>query len=106
MRKVVINRMKSIVGCLGKVSIYTSDELGEWDEITPDKCKFIDKIKNGSSLEFEINDNEIIIIAAYDNMGAFMVTDYIFVPQGKDDIEIAGKVKLNPSRGNPFIFLK
>ena len=45
------------------------------------------------------------MIAAYDNMNVFMPTDYILIPQGNDNVELTGKVKLNPSKGNPFIFL-
>ena len=105
MRKVTINRIRAIAGCAGKVSIYTSNKLVEGEKITKDKCEFIGKIKNGSSLEFEINEEEIIVIAAYDNMNVFMPTDYILIPQGNDNVELTGKVKLNPNKGNPFIFL-
>ena len=52
MRKVTINRIRAIAGCAGKVSIYTSNKLVEGEKITKDKCEFIGKIKNGSSLEF------------------------------------------------------
>ena len=105
MRKVTINRIRAIAGCAGKVSIYTSNKLVEGEKITKDKCEFIGKIKNGSSLEFEINEEEIIVIAAYDNINVFMTTDYILIPQGNDNVELTGKVKLNPSKGNSFIFL-
>ena len=105
MRKVTINRIRAIAGCAGKVSIYTSNKLVEGEKITKDKCEFIGKIKNGSSLEFEINEEEIIVIVAYDNMNVFMPTDYILIPQGNDNVELTGKVKSNPSKGNPFIFL-
>lgn len=38
-------------------------------------------------------------------MNVFMPTDYILIPQGNDNVELTGKVKLNTSKGNPFIFL-
>ena len=106
MRKVIIYRNKAIAGCTGKVSIYTSNRLEEEEKITKDKCEFIGKIKNGSSLEFEINEEEIVVIAAYDSMNVLMPTDYILIPQGNDNVELTGKVKLNPSKGNPFIFYR
>ena len=105
MRKVTINRIRAIAGFAGKVSIYTSNKLVEGEKITKDKCDFIGKIKNGSSLEFEINKEGIVVIAAYDSMNVFMPTDYILIPQGNDNVELTGKVKLNPSKGNQFIFL-
>ena len=106
MRKVVINRIKAIAGCAGKVSIYISNKLEEGEKITKDKCEFIGKIKNGSSVEFEIDEEEIIVIAAYDSMNVFMPTDYILISKGNDNVELIGKVKLNPSKGNPFIFYR
>lgn len=104
MRKVIINRKKSIVGCAGKVLIYTLDTVEEKMVITKDKCHFLGKLKNGSILEMEIPENEIIILAAYDNLGMFCVTDYVVLSEGTEDVILNGKVRLNPSKGNPFIF--
>ena len=106
MRKVVLNRIKAFAGCACKVSIYISNKLEEGEKITKDKCKFIGKIKNGSSVEFEIDEEEIIVIAAYDSMNVFMPTDHILITKGNDNVELTGKVKLNPSKGNPFIFYR
>ena len=54
--------------------------------------------------ESEIPENEILLIAAYDNLGFFMVTDYVVISQGIEDVAISGKTKFNPSKGNPFLF--
>ena len=52
----------------------------------------------------EILEDEVFLVAAYDNLGVFMPTDYILIPKGTDEIIIEGKTRLNPSKGNPFIF--
>lgn len=108
MRKIIINRKKAIAGCACKVFIYTIDKIEKDKDIviTKDMCKLLGSIKNNSVLEAEITENEIVIVSAYDNLGVFMVTDRIVIPQGKEDVVINGKVKLNPLNGNPFIFEK
>ena len=73
---------------------------------TKNSCNFLGSVKNNSAFESEITENEITILAVYDNLGVFMVTDHIVIPQGTDDVVINGKVKFNPARGNPFIFEK
>ena len=104
MRKIIISRKKSIIGCAGKVSFYTMEKFEEGMEITKDRCGFLGSLKNNSILESEIPENEILLIAAYDNLGFFMVTDYVAIPQGIEDVAISGKTKFNPSKGNPFLF--
>ena len=106
MRKIIINRKKSIAGCACKVLIYTIDKFEENMAITKERCNFFGCLKNNSVLESEISESEITIIAAYDNLGVFMVTDHIVIFQGTEDVVISGKVKLNPFNGNPFIFEK
>jgi len=106
MRKIIINRKKAIAGCAGKVFIYTIDKIEEDSVITKDRCNFLGSLKNNSSLESEIPENEITIISAYDNFGVLMVTDYIVVSQGGEDVVINGKARLSPAKGNPFIFEK
>ena len=106
MRKITINRKKALAGCAAKVLIYTIDRIEEDTVITKNSCNFLGSVKNNSTFESEITENEITIIAAYDNLGVFMVTDHTVIPQGKDDVVINGKVKLNPALGNPFMFEK
>ena len=104
MRKIVINRKKSIVGCAGKVSFYIIEKFKEGMVITKDRCNFLGDLKNKSVLESEIPESDILLIAAYDNLGVFMVTDYIVISQGTENVVISGKTKFNPSKGNPFLF--
>ena len=110
MRKITVNRKKSLIGCTGTVLIYTIDKIQfdkiieEEKEITKDQCVFVGSIKNGSCLKFEITYNEIVILSAYDSLGLFKVHSAIIIPGGKEEIILNGKVKLNPARGNPFVF--
>lgn len=103
MRKIVINRKKSFVGCASKVSIYITKEVKDF-KIKKEDCLLLGYIKNGKSLETEILEDEVFLVAAYDNLGVFMPTDYILIPKGTDEIIVEGKTKLAPSKGNPFIF--
>ena len=109
MRKITVNRKKSLIGCTGTVLIYTIDKIQfdkiiEEKEITKDQCVFVGSIKNGSCLKSEITYNEIVILSAYDILGLFKVHSAMIIPGGKEEIILNGKVKLNPARGNPFVF--
>ena len=110
MRKITVNRKKSLIGCTGTVLIYTIDRIQfdkiieEEKEITKDQCVFVGSIKNGSDLKFEITNNEIVILSAYDNLRLFWVHGAIIIPEGKEEIILNGKVKFNPALGNPFVF--
>ena len=110
MRKITVNRKKSLIGCAGTVLIYTIDKIQfdkiikEGEEITKDQCVFVGSIKNGSDLKFEITYNEIVILSAYDNLCLFWVHSAIIIPEGKEEIILNGKVKFNPAHGNPFVF--
>ena len=104
MRKIAINRKKSLAGCAGKVLIYTIDRTEEDIAIAKNSCNFLGRVKNNSAFESEITENEIAILAVCDNLGVFMVTDHIVIPQGTDGVVINEKVKFNPARGNPFYF--
>ena len=110
MRKITVNRKKSLIGCTGTVLIYTIDKMQfdkiieEEKDITKDQCDFVGSIKNRSYLKFEITYDEIVILSAYDNLGLFKVHSAIIIPEGKEEIILNGKVKFNPARGNPFVF--
>ena len=105
MRKIIINRLKSVVGCAGKINIYSIDKIEKDTIITKEMCAYLGSIKNGMNLEAEIPEKEIAIIAAYDNLGVFMITDILVIPNGCEDIILYGKTKLNPFKGNPFKFI-
>lgn len=86
--------------------IYTIENFEADMVITKERCTLLGRLKNNSVLESEITESEITIISAYDNLGVFMVTDHIVISQGTEDVVLSGKVKLNPHKGNPFIFEK
>ena len=104
MRKLAVNRKKAIAACAGKVLIYYTEKSTEDTVIAKEDCVFLGCLKNNSTLETEIPETEITVLAAYDNLGVFMITDRLVISQGTDDVEISGKTKLNPFKGNPFIF--
>ncbi len=106
MRKIIINRKKSVAGCAGKVLIYTIEKFESDMPITQEQCNFLGSIKNDSVLESEIPESEITIIAVYDNLGLLMITDHMVISQGTEDIVVNGKVKSDPFKDNPFIFEK
>lgn len=105
MRKLTIIRKKTFIASISKVFIYSIHEHIKDEEITKDMCTYLGEIKNGKSLEVVIEESEVTILAAYESLGIFMITDYITLPEGNQNITLEGKAKFNPAMGNPFLFI-
>ena len=104
MRKITITRRKTFAGCLAKVLICITDQVTEDTVITTDILTLLGTLKNNSVLEAEIPESPITIVAGYDDFGNFLLTDLLVIPEGTEDVHLSGIVKLNPTKGNPFIF--
>lgn len=120
MRKLTVKRQKSYVGCAMKVNFYIQDDLS--DEVMADGLTFrkLGTVKNDEECTFEIECGKVILFSAVDDTLSKMVKsgyenpvdvsrvvmDKIELPEGSEDIVVSGKNKLNPLKGNPFIFDK
>ena len=49
MRKIIINRLKSVAGCAGEINIYSIDKIEEDKIVSEDMCAYLGSIKNGMS---------------------------------------------------------
>ena len=103
MRKLIVLRKKTFVGCIAKVKIYAEDPAGDTN-IGGVKCRLLGKLKNGEKATFEIGNESTKIFAIYDKMSKDYCNDYYTVPAGEEDCEISGKAHFNPFAGNPFYF--
>lgn len=103
MRKLTVKRRKAFAGCFAKVKLYIQDANGD-TEINCIRCRFLGKLKNKESATYEIGNESRKLFAIYDNMGKKYCNDTYVIPEGDDDIEVSGVVKLNQSMGNPFLF--
>ena len=116
MRKLTVIREKSFVGSMGKVAIYMTDKTDQFmytiahsiqpAQIEREKCQFLGILKNNSSLEVEVPETKIAVLAVYEGLGMFMITDHVDIPKGTEDVVLSGKATLAPLKGNPFIFYK
>ncbi|MBQ7912123.1 MAG: hypothetical protein IJ308_00040 [Clostridia bacterium] len=106
MRKLTVNRKKYCAGAWCAIHIYAAFEPVSFPCINKKTHKLLGKVKNGKSLECEIPECEVTVMAAYDNLGVCAMTDYVTIPSGSEDVVLNGKTKLNPMRGNPFYFEK
>ncbi len=106
MRKLTVHRKKYFAGAWSAVHIYVAFGPVSFPSINKDVHQLLGKVKNGKVLESEIPECEVTIMAAYDNLGACVMTDYVTIPSGNEDVVLHGKTKLNPMMGNPFYFEK
>ena len=106
MRKVTVHRQRRLVGCAVSVLVFAVENFDIAGKMCKEDFSLLGKIKNGQLLESEIVENEVAIVAAYDSLGEFMITDYITIPQGTEDVILKGEIKLAPLKGNPFLFEK
>ena len=86
--------------------VYASGIKMDFPAIVKGTHQFLGTLKNGKSISCEIPDGEITVMAGYDNLGVCMMTDFVHIPNGTQDVVLSGKTVLNPLMGNPFYFEK
>lgn len=103
MRKLTVKRRKAFAGCLAKVKLYIEDANGD-TEINCTRCRLLCKLKNNESATYEIGNESRKLFSIYDKITEKRCSDTYVIPEGEEDIEVSGVVKLDTSMGNPFIF--
>ena len=93
MRRLIIKRKNSMVGCLMKVKVFISDKSGESGSLWG-AWRELGKMKNNSELVTLIDDKEHKVMV--DNLFKDAVE---FVPAGEEDVVLRIKCKFSP-----FIF--
>ena len=104
MRNLTIERRKSFVGCLGKMKIYVEDPFATEISLQNVPCRKLGEIKNGEQKTFQIPENEAKIFVIADALSKNYCCEFFQLPQGDQDIFLAGQNKFNPAAGNPFQF--
>lgn len=120
-RKLTITRKKAVAGCAVKVKLYISSETdcdlvlsvydtdfhaNEQDRSHSKKFRYLGKIGNGKSVQFDIPQTQVYVAALYDSVSAEWCRDTVVIPAGSEDVCLSGKCILKPLGGNPFIFNK
>ena len=112
MRKLIIKREKSFVGCAAKMQVYiedaTSNELTmtvyEGEEPVKLSCRKIGEIKNGEEKSFEIGEGAAKIFVIADKLSKDFCNECYQLPEGDEDIYLSGRCRFNPAVGNAFRF--
>lgn len=104
MRKLTIKRKSTFVGCAGKLKVYITDPSQEELTICGEACRKIGEIKNGRTESFEIDEQAGRVFVIFDKASRNWCNDSRPIPAGGEDIEFSGKCRLNPVRGNAFLF--
>ena len=104
MRNLTICRKKSFVACLGKMKVYIEDADSAEMIINGVNCRKLGDLKNGEEKTFEIGDGAAKIFVIADKLSKGYCADMYKIPEGAEDVYLAGKNRYNPFKGNPFYF--
>lgn len=104
MRKLIIRRNKSIVGCLGTMKVYIEDSAAAELELNGVPCRKLGELKNGQEQTFEIGKNPAKVFVIADKISKGFCCDYVSIPGGSANVTLSGKNHFNPGAGNPFYF--
>ena len=99
MRKVKLKRKFSIVECASRINlaVQCADEEADFNMRENLPCKYLGKLKNGKTVEFEIGNEETKIFVESSTMFA----EYT-IPAGSEDVSLIAYPKYNLMQGNPF----
>ncbi len=104
MRNLTIMRIKSFVGCLGKLKIYIEDATSNEIIINNVPCRKLGELKSGEEKTFQIGDDAAKVFAIFDKLSKNYCNDFYQLPEGTEDIILTGKNHFNPANGNAFRF--
>lgn len=104
MREITICRVKSFVGCLGKMKVYIEDPFAGDVTINGLLCRKLGVLKNGQQATFQVDDRAAKIFVIADQLSKGYCSEYYQLPEGEDNITLTGKNHFNPAAGNPFRF--
>jgi len=104
MRNLTIKRTKSFVGCLAKMKVYIEDAASSEIIINNVPCRKIGELKNGENKAFQIGAESVRIFVIADKVSKGFCNEFYVIPEGEDDVLLAGACKFNPASGNAFQF--
>ncbi|MBR5273030.1 MAG: hypothetical protein IKU25_06540 [Clostridia bacterium] len=104
MRNLTIKRNKSFVGCANKVKIYIEDNTSDEIVIGGVPCRKLGELKNGKEATFQIDYAERKVFVIVDKLTKDYCNDYYIVPEGYEDVYVTGQNRLDPVKGNAFLF--
>ncbi len=103
MRMLRITRRKALAACAMKLKLYIEDPAGD-TTIRGTLCRMLGTLKNGETGAFPISEREAKLYVAGDRISRNLYHEVWPIPQGTEDIALAGRNYLNPFAGNPFRF--
>ena len=104
MRNLTIQRRKCFVGCLGKIKVYIEDPTSFDIKINKVPCRKLGVLKHGEEKTFSIEDSAARIFMIGDKLSKNYCSEFCQIPEGQEDISLAGQVVLQPITGNVFRF--
>ena len=104
MRNLTIQRVKSVVACMGRMQVYIEDPARGGLTINGVLCRRLGELKNGEEKTFSVEEKAAKVFVIADQLSRNFSNDYFQLPAGQEDLFLSGKHRFNPAAGNPFIF--
>lgn len=104
MRNLTIKREKRFVACLGKMKVYIEDADSDDLTINGSPCRFLGTLKNGEEKTFAVAEAAAKVFVIADKLSKGFCNEFYPLPEGQEDIVLAGRNCFNPASGNAFRF--
>lgn len=105
MRNLTIKRADSFIGKFAKYKVYIEDHSKNATlTIKGTPCSKLGELKSGEEKTFEITNEKVRIFVIADKITKDICNDFCTLPQGNDNIMLAGKAQFNLFNFNAFIF--
>ena len=104
MRRLWIKRRKAMAASMATMKVYIEDPENGETTIDGILCRKLGTMKNGRKVHFNIDEDarKIFVIAGKNSRK--LCSEYVQLPEGRDDIFLSGQNLLKPFGGNPFVF--
>lgn len=104
MRNLTIKRAKRFVACAAKMKVYIEDPAAHDLTINGCACRKLGTLKNGEEKTFQIAEEAAKVFVIADKLSKGYCSEYYPLPEGQEDITLAGKNCFNLATGNAFRF--
>ena len=104
MRRVWITRHKATAAGHTKMKVYMEDPENGDTEINGCLCRKLGELRNDQQKHFAIGSDATKIFVVGDKLSRNLYNEFVEIPDGEEDVFLAGKNYFDPSAGNPFRF--
>jgi len=104
MRRLWIKRRKAMAAAMAAMKVYIEDPEQGDTTISGTLCRKLGVLKNGRKVHFTIDEEARKVFVIAGKRSRKLCSEYVQLPEGRDDVFLSGRNVLDPFGGNPFVF--